>query len=32
MPPANKTPQNIKYFKNFDYKIKHPPCKATESH
>src|SRR5574344_1205471 len=27
-PPANGTPQNVKYFKNFDYKIKEEPTRA----
>lgn len=31
-PAANGTPQNVKYFKNFDFKIKHPPCKADTVH
>lgn len=31
-PPANNTPQNAQYFKNFDYKIKNPPCNATKEH
>lgn len=30
-PSANGTPQNIKYFKNFDFKIKEP-CNATKEH
>lgn len=30
-PFANGTPQNINYFKDFDYKIK-KPCKATKEH
>ena len=30
-PPAKGTPQNIRYFENFDYKIK-KPCKATKEH
>lgn len=32
MPPANSTPQNVKYFKNFDYKVKDPPCDAAKAH
>lgn len=31
-PNANNTPQNICYFKNFDYKVKEPPCRAAEEH
>lgn len=31
-PFANKTPQNVKYFKEFDYKIKEPPCNAAKEH
>lgn len=30
-PPANGTPQNVKYFKNFDYQLK-KPCKAENAH
>lgn len=30
-PDAKATPQNIRYFKDFDYKIK-KPCKATKEH
>lgn len=30
-PPANNTPQNIKYFKEFDYKIK-KNCRAEKEH
>lgn len=32
MPSANRTPQNVKYFKNFDYKVKNPPCHAAKEH
>ena len=32
MPSANRTPQNVKYFKNFDYKVKNPPCNAAKEH
>lgn len=32
MPSANKTPQNVKYFKFFDYKVKNPPCNAAKEH
>ena len=32
MPSANKTPQNVKYFKDFDYKVKNPPCNAAKEH
>lgn len=31
-PSANKTPQNSCYFKDFDFKIKHPPCNAAKEH
>lgn len=31
-PSAKNTPQNVRYFNNFDYKIKNPPCKAAEDH
>lgn len=31
-PSADNTPQNVKYFKNFDYKVKEPPCRAAEEH
>ena len=31
-PSANNTPQNACYFKNFDFKIKHPPCNAAKEH
>jgi oxalate decarboxylase len=30
-PPANNTPQNIRYFKDFDFKLK-KPCNATKEH
>lgn len=30
-PPANNTPQNVKYFKDFDYKIK-KTCEAAKEH
>ena len=30
-PPANSTPQNVRYFKDFDYKVK-KPCKAADEH
>lgn len=30
-PPANRTPQNIRYFKNFDFKIK-KECNAEKEH
>lgn len=30
-PPAKGTPQNARYFKNFDYKIK-KPCRAAKEH
>ena len=32
MPPANRTPQNVKYFKDFDYKVKETPCNAAKEH
>ena len=33
VPPAKGTPQNVKYFKDFDYKIKKPyPCNAAKEH
>lgn len=32
MPPANNTPQNVQYFKNFDYIAKDPPCRAADAH
>lgn len=32
-PPANNTPQNVRYFKNFDYKVKEPcPTNAAKEH
>lgn len=31
-PKANSTPQNVRYFDNFDYKIKQPPCNAAKEH
>lgn len=31
-PSANGTPQNVKYFKNFDYKIKDIPTRAVLDH
>ena len=30
-PPAKGTPQNVRYFKNFDYKYK-KPCRAQQEH
>ena len=30
-PPAKGTPQNVRYFKDFEYKIK-KPCKAAKEH
>ena len=32
MPSANGTPQNVRYFKDFDYKVKNPPCNAAKEH
>ena len=32
MPPAKGTPQNVKYFKDFDYKVQDPPCNAAKEH
>ncbi|MDD6573170.1 MAG: cupin domain-containing protein, partial [Thermoflexaceae bacterium] len=32
MPSANSTPQNVKYFKDFNYKVKNPPCNAAKEH
>ena len=32
MHSANRTPQNVKYFKNLDYKVKNPPCNAAKEH
>lgn len=32
MPSAKGTPQNVKYFKNFNYKVKNPPCNAAKEH
>ncbi len=31
-PSADSTPQNVQYFKNFDYKVKDPTCRAEEDH
>lgn len=32
-PPANRTPQNVRYFKDFDYKVKKPcPTNAAKEH
>lgn len=32
-PPAKGTPQNVKYFKDFNYKVKKPcPCNAAKEH
>lgn len=31
-PAAKNTPQNVCYFKDFDYKIKQPPTRAVEAH
>ncbi|MBE5963122.1 MAG: cupin domain-containing protein [Lachnospiraceae bacterium] len=32
-PPANNTPQNVRYFKDFDYKVKKPcPTNAAKEH
>lgn len=32
MPSAKGTPQNVQYFKNFDYKVNDVPCKAAKEH